>query len=246
MLKRRVVEQEDRIAVSRQATRKAKIAYDEAVVQRSSAQREANDLLQRKSNWTDSDVSRFTTLIRQDHLYVQEEARAKAAADAAEDAVDQEFSQLIRTILARYHEEQVWSDKIRSASTYGSLTALGLNMVIFILAIIIVEPWKRRRLAQTFEKKIEELSAENTTMVQGGMLNLASRFAEQEKLLSKIIENTSKSARSQVLNSTTEMPPHAAERIARVAMDRDVTASFVASMVVAGAIGWVARSWLGF
>jgi len=119
-------------------------------------------------------------------------------------------------------------------------------MVIFILAIIIVEPWKRRRLAQTFEKKIEELSAENTTMVQGGMLNLASRFAEQEKLLSKIIENTSKSARSQVLKSTTEMPPHAAERIARVAMDRDVTASFVASMVVAGAIGWVARSWLGF
>ncbi|KIM78539.1 hypothetical protein PILCRDRAFT_49560, partial [Piloderma croceum F 1598] len=188
-LKRRV-----RIETTRQIAREAKNAYDQAVIQRSNSQREVNDLLQRKSNWTDNDVSRFTTLVREDHLCEQEEVRAKAAVAAADDAVDREFSQLMRTILARYHEEQVWSDKIRSASTYGSLAALGLNMVIFILAIIVVEPWKRRRLAQTFERKIEEMSAENTAMVEGSMKDLTRHFVEQEKLLSEMIKASSKSS----------------------------------------------------
>ncbi|KAJ3516596.1 hypothetical protein NLJ89_g1027 [Agrocybe chaxingu] len=182
-LKRGVVEQEERINAVRQAARKAKTAYEEAVVQRSNSQREVNDLLQRKSMWADSDVGRFTSLVRQDHLYEQEEARAKAAVDETEDAVEKEFSQLMRTILARYHEEQVWSDKIRSASTYGSLAALGLNLFVFILAIVIVEPWKRRRLAQTFERKIEELSEENEARLDASMKGIGSQIARQETLL---------------------------------------------------------------
>lgn len=60
----------------------------------------------------------------------------------------------MRAILARYHEEQVWSDKIRSLSTYGSLAITGANVLIFLLAIIIVEPWRRRRLIERLEKKM--------------------------------------------------------------------------------------------
>jgi sensitive to high expression protein 9 len=149
----------------------------------------------------------------------------------------------MRTILARYHEEQVWSDKIRSASTYGSLVALGLNMAIFILAIMVVEPWKRRRLAQTFEKKIEEMSVENKAMVEDEMKDLARHFVAQERLLSRAIENNSMSASAQVVGGATDVPPRAAER---AAMDRDVATAFAASMIMAGAIGWIARSWLGF
>ena len=142
-----------------------------------------NDLLQRKSSWTDGDVGRFTSLVRQDHLYEQEESRAKSAVNVSEDAVEREFSQLLRIILARYHEEQVWSDKIRSASTYGSLAALGLNMLVFILAIIVVEPWKRRRLAQTFEQKIEEMSLENAARVETSMQKIEGHISRQEDLL---------------------------------------------------------------
>ncbi|KAG6887251.1 hypothetical protein C0992_013151 [Termitomyces sp. T32_za158] len=182
-LKREVVEQEARINATRQAAREAKQAYDDAVAQRSNSQREVNDLLQRKSIWTDTDVSRFTTLVRQDHLYEQDEARAKAAVHEMENAVEREFSELMRTILARYHEEQVWSDKIRSASTYGQLAALGLNMLVFVMAIIIVEPWKRRRLAQTFEKKVEQLSLENEARVGASMAEIGAQLADQERLI---------------------------------------------------------------
>lgn len=151
----------------------------------------------------------------------------------------------MRTILARYHEEQVWSDKIRSASTYGSLAALGLNMVIFILAIVIVEPLKRRRLAQTFEKKIEEMSLENTAMVDGGMKGLARHFEEQKQLLSEIIDASSKSSNPSALQSV-EVPVSTAGRIGRVATDREVAAAIAASTVVAAIIGWIAHSWLRF
>ena len=169
--------------MARQAAQQAKATYEEAVVRRSNSQREVNDLLQRKSSWTDGDVGRFTSLVRQDHLYEQEELRAKSAVNVSEDAVEREFSQLLRIILARYHEEQVWSDKIRSASTYGSLAALGLNMLVFILAIIVVEPWKRRRLAQTFEKKIEEMSLENAARLETSMQVIEGHISRQEGLL---------------------------------------------------------------
>ncbi|KAF5318248.1 hypothetical protein D9611_014676 [Ephemerocybe angulata] len=179
-LKREVVAQEQRINDTRRAARQAKVLYEEAVIQRSKSQREVNDLLQRKSTWSDSDVSRFTTLVRQDHLKEQEEQRAKSAVNESENAVEKEFSQLMRLILARYHEEQVWSDKIRSASTYGQLAALGLNLLVFLLAIALVEPWKRKRLAQTFERKVEQLSEDYARMLEKTMKNIENKLAGNE------------------------------------------------------------------
>jgi len=183
--------QEARIKATRRAAREAKTAYDDAVLQRSISQRQVNDLLQRKSSWTDSDVSNFTSLVRSDHSFEQEEARTKARVAEMEDVVDREFSELMRAILARYHEEQVWSDKIRSASTYGSLAVLGINLVVFIMAIIVVEPWKRKRLAQTFEKKVEELGAETKALMNASTAQLEDRLTAHEKVLTELITQVS-------------------------------------------------------
>jgi len=171
---------------TRLAAKQAKATYDKAVVHRSNSQREVNELLQRKSKWTDSDVSHFTALVRQDHVHEQQEASAKRAVQEIEDAVDREFGELLRSILTRYHEEQVWSDKIRSVSTYGSLVALTLNLVIFVLAIVVVEPWKRRRLSQAFERKVVEMSLENAEMLRAGLKEIHGCLEEQGDLLSKM------------------------------------------------------------
>jgi sensitive to high expression protein 9, mitochondrial len=157
--------------------------HEEAVAQRAQSQREVNDLLSRKSTWSDDDVGRFTRLVRQDHLYEQAEVNAKEAAAKAEDDVDKEFSALMRAILNRYHEEQVWSDKIRSASTYGSLAVLGLNVLVFLLATIFIEPWKRRKLAATFEKKVDEMDAKNAHIMGEGMVAIHARLDRQEQTL---------------------------------------------------------------
>jgi sensitive to high expression protein 9, mitochondrial len=64
--------------------REAKAAYERAITERSSSQRQMNDLLQRKNTWNEEDVTRFTALVRHDHLNEQEEVRAKERADHAE------------------------------------------------------------------------------------------------------------------------------------------------------------------
>ncbi|KDQ09931.1 hypothetical protein BOTBODRAFT_190866 [Botryobasidium botryosum FD-172 SS1] len=206
-LKRHVVEKENRIEMLREEAKDAKKAYENAVAQRSSLQREVNDLLQRKAIWNDADVSRYTVLVTQDHQHGLAEVRTKEAFALAEQEVEKEFNELMRAILNRYHEEQMWSDKIRSASTYGSLAALGLNLVVFILAIVLVEPWKRKRLAQTFERKIVEMSRENQAMIDNGMATLNEHFERQEAVLQTLALAASKPSPQDPENSPIPLPP---------------------------------------
>ncbi|KAF8606770.1 hypothetical protein BDV93DRAFT_520398 [Ceratobasidium sp. AG-I] len=170
----------------RVAARNAKEAYSLAVSARASRQREVNDMLQRKNTWSDADVLAFTKLVREDHLSASAEIQSKAALESAEAAVDAEFGALMRSILDRYHEEQVWSDKIRSVSTYGSLAALVANMVVFVVAIVWVEPWKRKRLAETFERRVVELSEETREVIGSGVKGLEEHFEKQEKVLAQL------------------------------------------------------------
>lgn len=63
---------------------------------------------------------------------------------------------LSASILARYHEEQIWSDKIRRMSTWGTWGLMGVNVLLFLVFQIGVEPWRRKRLVKGFEDKVME------------------------------------------------------------------------------------------
>lgn len=65
-------------------------------------------------------------------------------------------TRLSACILARYHEEQIWSDKIRRMSTWGTWGLMGINILLFVVFQIGVEPWRRRRLVKGFEDKVME------------------------------------------------------------------------------------------
>ncbi len=58
-----------------------------------------------------------------------------------------------------------------------------MNLAVFILAIIVVEPWKRRKLAQTFEKRVEELSKETRLLVETSIQVLLAHIEHQEEAL---------------------------------------------------------------
>lgn len=45
--------------------------------------------------------------------------------------------------------------QIRSLSTYGSLGITSLNVLLFIITILLIEPWKRRRLVEGVETRCE-------------------------------------------------------------------------------------------
>ncbi len=226
------------------------MSYEEAVQKRSDSQREVNSLLERKSTWTDTDVSRFTVLVRQDHALEQEESRAKAAVGQMEDEVEREFSALMRSILARYHEEQVWSDKIRSVSTYGQLAVLGVNVFVFVLAIVLVEPWKRRRLIQAFERKVQEMEAANLDAVSKGMGALQSRLDKQEEMVSAQLAEISSSSTPPPASVLQDQSRAAVEN-GRLAMEfAGITlaredAKLIAASVSAGILAWALRGWVG-
>jgi sensitive to high expression protein 9, mitochondrial len=155
----------------------------------------------------------------------------------------------MRVILHRYHEEQVWSDKIRSASTYGSLTVLGLNLVVFILAIIVVEPWKRRRLAQTFEKKVEEMSAETISAFETRHQDLARQIKEQDEALSQLVEVVTNSLQPAVPLPAEGFSSSHSTSASNLNLDEHTSNQqlwvVVASATTAGVLGCIVGAWFG-
>ncbi|KAI0489705.1 Mdm33 family-domain-containing protein [Xylaria cf. heliscus] len=141
----------------------SRIAYKSAVSDRAATQREVTTLLARQKTWTPVDFERFTTLYRQDYeLEASVGARAIDLEQAERDA-ERLGRELGAGILARYHEEQIWSDKIRRMSTWGTWGLMGMNILLFLLLQFGAEPWRRRRLVRGFEEKVREALAEERT-----------------------------------------------------------------------------------
>ncbi|KAL5356025.1 sensitive to high expression protein 9-like protein, mitochondrial [Aspergillus floccosus] len=155
-LKKEIHTQEDRLRAARLHVRDAKEAYASAINRRSASQREVNELLQRKHAWSPVDLERFTHLYRNDHTNEVAENEAQEALTAAEREAEEAAAQLSKSILSRYHEEQVWSDKIRRMSTWGTWGLMGMNVLLFLIFQIAVEPWRRKRLVKGFEEKVIE------------------------------------------------------------------------------------------
>lgn len=140
------------------------------------------------------------------------------------------------------------------------MMVLGVNAVVFLLAIVVVEPWKRRRLAQTFEKKVEEMATETQALIESGSAKLEKRLVKQEGLISEIVERAAYDARDlpsplpvpavtvsvagKQIGTGLEHPSIWSHSVSRIIQDRDVLL-VVGSAIAGGAVTLVARSLLG-
>ncbi|OAL33562.1 hypothetical protein AYO20_07248 [Fonsecaea nubica] len=154
-LKTDIERQESVVQECRAAVKEARDRYSEAIAKRSTTQREVNDLLHRKHTWSPADLERFTSLYRSDHANEQAESAAQKEVSDAEARYEEASTKLAKAILARYHEEQIWSDKIRQMSTWGTWGLMGLNVLLFLIFQVVLEPWRRKRLVKGFEEKVE-------------------------------------------------------------------------------------------
>ncbi|KAI8891318.1 hypothetical protein K501DRAFT_235329 [Backusella circina FSU 941] len=173
-VKQKVNNQASIFESTRDRVQKAKVEYENAIETRSSTQRGINELLQRKHMWTGEDVNKFTELYRLEHEHSQAEQIAKEVYQSSEKQMDREYMELARSIMERYHEEQLWSDKIRSVSTYGTWALMAVNLLLFVAVQTIFEPMKRKRLTNRFEEL------------------LISKVDEEEKKFEKVFENMEK------------------------------------------------------
>lgn len=147
------------LGAAQEAVRAARSAYKTSNTKRAATQREVTTLLARKDTWSPADLERFTELYRADHALEGAVAAAQEALTEAE-AEEQSLNQRLNAgILKRYHEEQIWSDRIRRASTWGTWGLMGMNFVLFVLLQFFAEPWRRRRLVRGMVEHEKEVLA---------------------------------------------------------------------------------------
>ncbi|KAI0022377.1 Mdm33 family-domain-containing protein [Xylariomycetidae sp. FL0641] len=159
-LKQHIMELEQSLSTAQAELLAAREAYKTAVADRSATQREVTTLLARQKTWTPADFERFTSLYREDYELEASVGAAARALEEAERRAEKLAQDLNQGILARYHEEQIWSDKIRRMSTWGTWGLMGVNVLLFLALQFGAEPWRRRRLVRGFEDKVREALAD--------------------------------------------------------------------------------------
>lgn len=99
------------------------------------------------------------SLIRSEHLNDKAVREAKDAVEAAENALEEARSYLEKRERAQYHEEQIWSDTIRRNSTWVTFGLMGVNIFLLLLSLLILEPWRRRRMVREIKSALEAQQA---------------------------------------------------------------------------------------
>ncbi|KAF3044069.1 sensitivity to high expression protein she9 [Didymella heteroderae] len=158
-LRREIEEQEKLVKARRLAIDSTKEALDAALEQQAASQKEVVALLERKHSWSSSDLERYMSLIRSEHLNDKAVREAKEAVEAAETALEEARSYLEKRERAQYHEEQIWSDTIRRNSTWVTFGLMGVNIFLLLLSLLILEPWRRRRMVREIKSALEAQQA---------------------------------------------------------------------------------------
>lgn len=139
---------QDRISLERESKKLKSIS-----LQQNSTQNLINDLLSRKSTWSPNDLKAFTETYNENQQNIHNLENQKRKVEQLEKKVKVMEQDVHNLILKRYHEEQIWSDKIRKLSTYGTLLLLVINLLSFFALHLLFEPRKRRKLVEAFEKE---------------------------------------------------------------------------------------------
>ena len=170
------------------------------------------------------------SLIRSEHLNDKAVREAKDAVEAAETALEEARSYLEKRERAQYHEEQIWSDTIRRNSTWVTFGLMGVNIFLLLLSLLILEPYRRRRMVREIKSALEAQQATSEAAVApalatpcvmanpvtepsistpGAVAALSQKITEPGPVVEKIIEPASTAAPSVASEPSTDESPTA-------------------------------------
>lgn len=199
----------------RDTLKNLKDKYATAIEERRQSQKELNELLQRKSTWSPTDLERFTQIYKDDALNQKKEQALKLEVTAKEAQQEKLSDDLYRAILTRYHEEQIWSDKIRRTSTWGTFILMGVNIILFLVFQLLLEPWKRRRLTRSFEDKVKKALDDYATQQNIKLEQLSANIASPAAI-SPIIDDQAQEEASAEKLATTVIPSEPTKTVSTV------------------------------
>lgn len=155
-LRQEIIDQEQKVRKHHNIVDAAKASHQEAYVKQASAQKEIVSLLERKASWSPTDLERYMSLVRSEHINDQAVQAAKDSLAASERELDEGRSLLERLERKQYHEEQIWSDTIRRNSTWVTFGLMGFNIILLLAQILFFEPYRRRKIVREVKVALDE------------------------------------------------------------------------------------------
>lgn len=192
-LRAQIASQETAVRNQHAAVEEARQKHQVAHSQQSSAQKEIVGLLERKSSWTPADLERYMSLVRSEHTNEQAVQAAKDDLVVAERTLEDARQLLERLERKQYHEEQIWSDTIRRNSTWVTFGLMGVNILLLLVQIAVLEPWRRKKIVREVGRVVEE-----KTMIEKGNVGIG----ELERQVDEVVQPA-----GVVLESVEDEPP---------------------------------------
>jgi len=155
-LRSEITAQENLVRASLTAVVAAKSAHNAAFAAQAASQKEVVQLLERKHSWSAADLERYMQLIRNEHINDTTVQDAKTSLALAERKLEDDRTRLEKIERKQYHEEQIWSDTIRRNSTWVTFGLMGFNIILLLLSLLILEPWRRRRMVREIRTALNE------------------------------------------------------------------------------------------
>ncbi len=118
--------------------------------------------MQTRDKWTPAQALEFAKLLEKEVQVRTNLEQAKK--DLAEKETHQSKLQIdyMNNLRKRYHEEQIWTDKWRILSTYGTWGLIALNSVVFLISQYLFRVRERGRM-KDFEALLKETLSSNTS-----------------------------------------------------------------------------------
>lgn len=205
-LRQEISKQEQTVRQRSQDLTSARTTLNEAYAAQATAQREIVGLLERKSSWSPSDLERYMSLVRSEHLNEQSVTQAKEGLETAEQRLEEGRALLERLERKQYHEEQVWNNMIRRNSTWLTFGLMGFNIILLLANIVVFEPWRRDKIIRGMEgllekKHIVHFQTEDRA-TQTGEAELDNQASENDVLLNTNVSPASIGASSEKAATT--------------------------------------------
>lgn len=212
-LRSAITEQEQNVASLLDAVAAAKETHATAVASQAASNKEVVRLLERKHSWSDADLERYMGLIRSEHENEQAVQTANDAITQAERDLEEARAELERTERKQYHEEQIWSDTIRRNSTWVTFGLMGFNIILLLASLVIIEPWRRRRLVKEIRSTLAGQSRASAEAADT-QTSLVSLGTATESHTAQIVEEQQSAAELAITPpSTTALPPAGPDKL---------------------------------
>ncbi|KAI8904344.1 Mdm33 family-domain-containing protein [Gorgonomyces haynaldii] len=153
-----VLVKETEMNYAKESLQRSKQVYEETIEDRKRVQKDLAALYQRQDTWTETDINLLAELAKKDRLLDSSETQSKLNFRQASAAFDKAQAEYLSQLRERYVEEQMYSDKIRSANTYWTFGLISTHFLIFMLVQLWFEPRKKDQLRKEISDAIENVA----------------------------------------------------------------------------------------